>query len=92
MKPLRTTGIFLICCGVICLIIAIERFQSAVLTARKVTEQLEGVEFDSVGIPLQTTVTGFAAVVFFVAGVRLLWESRGSKGKAEAMLRAPDNL
>jgi uncharacterized membrane protein len=90
MKPLRSTGVFLICCSAICLIVAVERYQSAVVTGRKIADQLEGIEFESVGIPLVSTVMGFVAIVFLVAGIRLLLESRKSKIQTEPLLQVPN--
>ena len=90
MNPFRSTGLFLLACSAICLIIAIERYQSAVLTAKTIAEQLDGIEFESVGVPLVSIVMGFVAVVLFAAGIRLVFESRASDSEPTGMLQVPD--
>ena len=74
MKQRTSIGAFLIACSAICLIIAIERYYSALATAKQVAEMLEGVEFESVGIPIESIVCGLAGGVMLVAGVILIAE------------------
>lgn len=90
MKPLRSTGLFLLACSAICLIVAIQKYQSAVATAEKIAEQLEGIEFESVGIPQVSMVMGFIGAVFLVAGIRLLFDSSQSKPQSDDMLQIPN--
>jgi preprotein translocase subunit SecG len=91
MNRFKSTAIFLFACAAICLIIAIERYQSAVATAKTVASQLDGVEYEASGIPLVSTVTGFVAVMFFVAGIRLLLEGRKAKTSSDQMLQVPSD-
>jgi uncharacterized membrane protein len=89
MNKFISTAMFLLACSAICLIVAIERYQSAVFTAKAVAAQLDGVEFESVGIPLISAVMGFVSVVFCVAGMRLLFEHRRAENQPKGML--PDS-
>ncbi len=86
MNKFISTAVFLLACSAICLIVAIERYQSAVFTAKAIAAQLDGVEFESAGIPLISLVMGFVSVVFCVAGIRLLFDNRRSGNSAEGML------
>jgi len=72
MKKRTSTGGFLIACSGVCLIIAVERYYSALATAKQVAEMLEGVEFESVGIPIESTVCALAGGAMLVAGVILI--------------------
>lgn len=76
MVSARTVGIFLIACGAILLTVALERYYSAVETAKAIADQLEGIEFNSVAMPWESSVCGLAAIVLLVAGARTLFESR----------------
>ena len=79
MISARTIGVFLIACAGICVTIAIERYYSSVATAEAIAEQLEGVEFDSVSLPMVSKVCGFAGLVMLVAGGKLVVDSLTSK-------------
>ena len=80
MVSMRTIAVFLIACSAILLTIAIQKYLNAVETAEAIAEHLEGIEFESVSLPIESSVCGFVAVLMFVAGVRLLFESRHGKG------------
>ena len=82
----RTVGIFMIACAAICLTIAIERYYSAVATAKAIAERLEGIEFASVEPPRVSYVCGFTGVILLVAGLRLLFESRHHSKSEEGLL------
>lgn len=75
MKQLRSIGVFLITCAVICGLIAYERYSSATSTAKAVAETLEGVEFVSVGLPVTTIVAGVIGLVLLVAGTKCVADS-----------------
>lgn len=75
MKQLRSIGVFLITCAVICGLIAYERYSTAKTTAKAVAETLEGVEFVSVGLPLTTIVAGAIGLVLLVAGAKCISDS-----------------
>lgn len=75
MKQLRSIGAFLITSAAICGLIAYERYSTAKSTAMAVAETLEGVEFDSVGLPPTTIVAGLAGVILLVAGTKCFADS-----------------
>ncbi len=88
---LRTIGLFLLACSAICLVIAAERYQSAVQAAKKMMGPIEGFEVKSVSLPLVSSVCGLAGVVLFVAGVRLMFEqvkANRAAAKDDGMLKA----
>lgn len=74
MKTSRSAGLFLLACAAICLIVAIQKYQSAVTTAKRIAEQFDGMEFESVATPQVSVVMGFVGAVLLVAGIRLLFE------------------
>ena len=76
MVSARTIGIFLIAAGAILFTVAMERYNSAVTTAKAIADQIEGMEFESVGMPLVSSVCGLAAIVLLVAGAKVLFDSR----------------
>lgn len=83
MISMRTIAVFLIACSAILITIAIQKYSNAVATAKAVAEHLQGIELESVTMPIETTVCGFAGILMLVAGVRLLFESRHHSGKEE---------
>lgn len=84
MHQLRSIGAFTLACSLICFIIAFERYQSAVRSAKAIAAAIDGVEFESTRLPTVSVVAGLAGVALLVAGVRLLFESRRAH-KAENM-------
>ena len=76
MVSMRTIAVFLIACSAILLTIAVQKYLNAVETAEAIAEHLEGIEFESVSLPIESSVCGFFAILMFAAGVRLLFESR----------------
>jgi len=77
MVSIRTIAVFLIACSAILFVIAFQKYYNTVLTAQAIAEQIEGIEFESVGVPIETGVCGFVGVLLLVAGVKLLLDSRG---------------
>ena len=75
MKQLRSIGVFLITCAVICGLIAYERYATAKSTAIAVANSLEGVEFVAVDRPLTTMVAGAICIVLSVAGIKCVADS-----------------
>ena len=75
MNQHRSIGVFAIACASICFIIAVERYYSAVATAKEFANRIEGVDFVSAGVPNATYLAGFAGVVLLVVGVMLLFEA-----------------
>ena len=86
MKYLRSIGALLLAGSAICFIISVERYLTAVRTAKAIMAQIDGVEFESVAVPIETTVCGLVGVVFLVAGFRLLFESFRNRPPANEML------
>lgn len=82
MVSFRTLGVFMIACGALLLTVAIERYYSAVQTAKAIAERLDGIEFESVALPNVSMVCGFAGVMLLIAGARMLFESRHSSEPA----------
>ena len=76
MVSMRTIAIFLIACSAILFVIAVQKYYSAIATAQAIAERIEEIEFESAGLPIETTVCGLAGVMLLVAGLRLLYESR----------------
>ena len=58
-----------------CLTIAADKYYSAVVTAREITETLPEVEFVSVNIPAVSLVCGTLGVMLLVASVILIAKS-----------------
>ena len=91
MVSMRTIAIFLIACAAILFAIAIQKYYSAVETAKAVADQIQGVEFDSVALPIESNVCGFIGILMLVAGTKLLFESRhhSNQGKepGDSLLR-----
>lgn len=58
-----------------CLIVAADKYYSAILTARELAQQLPGVEFVSVDIPTVSLVCGTLGVMLLVASVILIAQS-----------------
>lgn len=77
-KAQRVSGIFLLCCSAICLIIAINKRQNLIQTGSQVAESM-GLKLESTGLPFDLVVTVFIGIVFLVAGLRLIWDSRKKK-------------
>lgn len=75
MKQIRTISLFILACSVLCFVIAIERYLSAVRTGKEIAAALEGIEYESVRVPIETTVCGLAGVVLLVTGAKLLFDS-----------------
>ena len=75
MKQLRSIGVFMIVCSVICVLIAYERYSTAKATAKAIAEELEGVEFVSVGWPVTSIFAATLGVVLLVAGVKCVADS-----------------
>jgi hypothetical protein len=91
MKLLRSIGALMLACSAICLIIAIQKYVNAVTTAKAIAEAIDGVEFESVALPIETKVCGLAGVVLLVSGVRLLFESfRRREKPVDGMLSGSD--
>ncbi|MEM9941782.1 MAG: hypothetical protein AAF939_09340 [Planctomycetota bacterium] len=90
MNQIRSIGMTLFGGGLLCLLIAWDKYRSALETARLLVERLEGFELDSVAVPTTTWVMGFVGVVFTVAGLSCLikWrsEQRSQSNSAQAML------
>ena len=72
----RTIAIFLIACSAILFVIAVQKYYNTVATAKAIAERIQGVEFESAALPIQTSVCGLAGVMLLVAGVTLLFGSR----------------
>jgi len=75
MVSLRTIAVFLIACSAIMFVIAYQKYYNAIETAKAIAGQIEGVEFESVGVPIETSVCGFVGVLLLVAGAKLLLAS-----------------
>jgi hypothetical protein len=75
MKQLRSIGVFLIVCSILCGLIAYERYRTARNTAMAVAEVIEGIEFVGVTPPLTTVVAGLLGVMLFVAGLKCVFDS-----------------
>ena len=88
MKQLRIIGIFLVACSAICFIIAVERYLTAVRTGKQIAAALEGVEFESVATPIETTVCGLFGIALFVAGARLLFQSVRKTNVDDGLLKS----
>ena len=86
MVSIRTIAIFLIACSAIMFVIAFQKYYNAVETAKAIAGQIEGVEFEAVGMPVETSVCGFVGVLLLVAGARLLFESGRRRTKDEPSL------
>ena len=86
MVSIRTIAIFLIACSAILFVIAVQKYYNAVATAKAVADQIEGIEFESTALPIETSVCGFAGVMLLVAGLRLLFESRRAVKENEQSL------
>ena len=76
MVSLRTIAIFLIACSAILFVIAVQKYYNTIATAKAVADRIQGVEFESAAMPIETSVCGFAGVMLLVAGVTLFFESR----------------
>lgn len=82
MKLRRPIGLLLLACSALCFVIATDTYLTDVRTGKAVMAALKGVKFESVPIPIETTVCGLVGIAMLVAGVRLLFESfRRSKAK-----------
>jgi hypothetical protein len=94
MKQLRSVGAFMIVCSILCFVVAYDRYQTNLVTAKALMnlDGFDGVEFDSVSVPMETYIAGFAGVVLLVGGFRcfLTWRSiqKQSEGNSNAMLDA----
>ena len=83
MVSMRTIAVFLIACSAILMTIAVQKYINAVETAKAIAERIPGMEFDSVSLPIESSVCGFFAILMFAAGVRLLFESRHQSNQAK---------
>ena len=79
----QTIAIFLIACSAILFVIAVQKYYNTVATAKAIADRIQGVEFESAAIPIETCVCGFAGVMLLVAGVMLLFESRRHRAVKE---------
>ena len=75
MNQIRSIGVFMIVCSVICVLIAYERYSTAKETAKAVAERLDGVEFVSVGWPTTSIFAATLGVVLLIAGLKCLADS-----------------
>jgi uncharacterized membrane protein SpoIIM required for sporulation len=69
MQKLRSMGIFIFVCALFCLVVAVDKYYSAVKTAEALTERMPGFVLEQVSIPTVSLVTGFIGVMLLVAGV-----------------------
>ena len=81
----------MLACSAICLIIAIQKHVNAVTTAKTIADSIDGVEFESVAMPIETKVCGLAGVILLVAGVKMLFESRQNRNPADGLLTVSKN-
>lgn len=88
MKSLRTAGFFLLACSALCFIIAIERYLTEVRTGKQIAAALKEIEFESVSIPIETTVCGLVGISLFVAGARLLFDSVRKSRPNDGLLKS----
>ncbi|MGB1928107.1 MAG: hypothetical protein ACPHO8_02285 [Mariniblastus sp.] len=87
MKQHRTIGVFLLGCAVICFLIAWERYYSAVQTAQEIARAITEIEYESVSMPIETTVSGLLGVALAVAGIVLITEYVRGKSKPDDLLQ-----
>jgi len=69
MRNSQRTGVFLIACAALCGVIAYECYRRAVVAGQAVAELIEGIEFESVAVPIETKVASFVGVTLIVAGL-----------------------
>ncbi len=89
MVSMRTIAIFLIACSAILFVIAVQKYNNAIATAKAIADRIQGIEFESAGVPIETSVCGLAGVMLLVAGLILLLESfrqRGTKKDERSLL------
>ena len=75
MKSERSIGIFILVGGLFCLTIAVDKYYSAMKTAKELSKMMPGFELESVAIPTETIVCGAVGVMLLVAGVILIAKS-----------------
>jgi hypothetical protein len=61
-------GIFIVVCGLFCILIGVDKYYSAVKTAEAFAARVASFELESVGIPTETFVCGFFGVMLLVGG------------------------
>jgi len=85
MKTQRSTGIFLIVCAALCGVIAYECYRRAVNAGQALAELIQGLELESVAIPIETKVASFFGVILLVAGVICVFSHRDEQGDRETI-------
>lgn len=83
---LRSIGLLMMACSLICFLIAYERYVSAVATGRAIAEQLEGVDFVAVRTPWISLVALALGVTLLVAGGSCWWRWFREQRAAEKSL------
>ena len=72
-------GVFIFVCSLICLVIAVDKYYSAIATATvaasELAKEIPGFELESVGIPNVTLACGTVGVMLLVASVILIFNS-----------------
>ena len=68
-------GVFIFVCSLICLVIAADKYYSAIATASELSKEIPGFELESVGIPNVTLACGTVGVMLLVASVILIFNS-----------------
>ncbi len=72
-------GVFIFVCSLICLVIAADKYYSAIATATvaasELAKEIPGFELESVGIPNVTLACGTVGVMLLVASVILIFNS-----------------
>ena len=72
-------GVFIFVCSLICLVIAADKYYSAIATATvaasELAKEIPGFELESVGIPNVTLACGTVGVMLLVASVILNFNS-----------------
>ena len=75
MRQLRSVGTFLIVGSALCFIMAYERYATKLRTAQAIADSIEGVELESVSLPIETTVVGLIGVGLLVAGLKCVFNA-----------------
>lgn len=75
MQSERSMGIFILVCALICLTIAVDKYYSAIATAKLAAEKMPGFQLESVAIPPVTMTCGAVGMMLMVTSVILIAKS-----------------
>ncbi len=81
---LRRMAILMLLCAAACGVVAYESYRFNVVAVEQMLANVRTQEMFTdlkAGVPTRSQITGFCAIVFGVAGIKLLWTSHNSTAK-----------